>query len=173
MEYLYFIGDFVGEYIVEFILFLYIGFLILIIASLISNHKNKKLLEKYNLLVRNFNGENLEQLIIYLQNHINELNGNLNSARLDIEEIGRKLDFAMQKTGFIRYNAFDDMGSELSYSIALLDSFENGFILTSIYGRDHNINYAKDIKNGESKSKLSAEEIIALERALKSNVEKV
>lgn len=171
MEYLFIIREFVSEYSVEFIVFLYIGFLILIIGSLISNHKNKKLLDKYNLLVRNFNGENLEQLILYLQNHVNELNANVNTLKLDINDISRQVDFAIQKVGFIKYNAFDDMGSELSYSIAFLDKLENGFVLTSIYGRNHNVNYAKDIKDGISNRNLSAEEIIAVDRALKSQAE--
>lgn len=78
-----------------------------------------------------------------------------------------KLTFAIQKVGFVRYNAFGDMGSELSFSIAFLDNFLNGFILTSIYGREHSTCYAKPIKDGKSIYPLSAEEIQAIDRAIK------
>ncbi|OLS01448.1 DUF4446 family protein [Tissierella creatinophila] len=167
MEHLYIVAEFVREYMAEFILFLYIGFLILFISLLVSNHKNRKLLEKYNGLVRNFNGENFEELILYLQNHVNDLNAKVNTLKLETKTLEERLDFAVQSVGFIRYNAFDDMGSEMSYSIAFLDSFKNGFVLTGIYGRDQTVTYAKDIKNGESTRTLSAEEMIAVDRALK------
>lgn len=171
MEYLYIIGDFVGENIIEFIIFLYIGFLILIIAFFVTNHKNKKTLDRYNQLVRNFKGGNLEDLILYLQNHVNDLNANVNTLKLDIEEIDRSLDFAVQNVGFIRYDAFDGMGNEMSYSIALLDKFKNGFVLTNIYGRENVMTYAKEIKNGVGNRTLSAEELIAVDRALDSQRE--
>ena len=59
------------------------------------------------------------------------------------------------------------MGSELSFSIALLDNFSNGFVLTSIYGREQSISYAKPIKDGKSLYPLSVEEMQAIDRAIK------
>ncbi|MGO1469462.1 MAG: DUF4446 family protein [Tissierella sp.] len=171
MEYLYIIREFVIDYMAEFIIFLYIGFLILLIAFLVSNHKNRKILDRYNSLVRNFDGENLEELIIYLQNYVNDLNGKVNTLKLDLEEIDNQLNFTVQNIGFIRYNAFDGMGNEMSYSIALLDKLKNGFVITNIYGRKNNMNYAKEIKDGIGNRKLSAEEIIAVDRALDSQME--
>lgn len=167
MRYLYIIGEFVREYMAEFIVFLYIGFLILFISFLVSNHKNRKLLEKYNDLVRKFDGGNLEELILYLQNHVNDLNAKVNTLKLDTKTLEDRLDFAVQSVGFIRYDAFDDMGNEMSYSIAFLDGFKNGFVLTGIYGRNQTVTYAKDIRNGESTRKLSAEEMMAVDRALR------
>ena len=171
MEYLYIIREFVVEYMAEFIIFLYIGFLILVISFLLTNHKNKKVLEKYNMLVRNFSGGNLEELILYLQNYVNDLSANVNTLKLDIQEIDRQLNFTVQNIGFIRYNAFDGMGNDMSYSVALLDKLKNGFVITSIYGRNSNMNYAKEIKNGIGNRVLSAEEIIAVDRALNSQTE--
>lgn len=70
----------------------------------------------------------------------------------------------------MRYNAFDDMGSQLSFSIALLDDFKNGFVLTSIYGREETVSYCKEVKNGTSTIPLSAEEIMVLDRAIKGQI---
>lgn len=172
MEYLYIIREFVMDYMPEFIIFLYLGFLILVVSFLVSSHKNKKILDRYNLLVRNFSGGDLEELILYLQNHVNDLNANVNTLKLDIQEIDRQLNFAVQNIGLIRYNAFDGMGNEMSYSIALLDKFKNGFVITNIYGRNNSMNYAKEIKNGIASRSLSAEEIIAVDRALDSQMAK-
>lgn len=171
MENLYEMREFIGDYSPELIIFLYVGFLILLVSFLIYKNRHKKLLERYNSLIGNFNGENLEELIIYLQNNVNDLNANVNTLKLDLEKINKELNFTIQNVGFIKYDAFDDIGNDMSYSLAILDKLKNGFVLTSIYGRNHNINYSKEIEEGISKKKLSAEEIIAVDRALKSQIE--
>lgn len=171
MEYLYIIGDFVNDYMIELLIFLYIGFLILLISFLVSNHKNRKILDNYRKLTRNFKGGNLEDLILYLQNHVNDLNANVNTLKLDIKELNRALNFAIQNVGFIRYDAFDGMGNEMSYSLALLDKMNNGIVITNIYGRESVMNYSKEIKNGIANRTLSAEELIAVDRALDSQRE--
>lgn len=173
MEYIYIIREFIEDYNAEFIVFLYLGFLVLAIGLLVSNHKNRKLLEKYNRMVKGIDVENFEELLQYLQNHVNDLNANVNTLKLETKEAQDRLDFTIQHVGFIRYNAFNDMGSEMSYSIALLDSFQNGLVLTGIYGRDQTVTYAKDIKSGASLKTLSAEEIMAVDRAIKGNIKKL
>ena len=168
MEYLYIVREVVTEYMAELLIFLYMGFLILVISFIVTNYKNKKVLAKYNQLVRSFDGGNLEELILFMQDHVNDLNANVNTLKLDLKEVDRQLSFAVQNVGLIRYNAFDGMGNEMSYSIALLDKFKNGIVITNIYGRNNNMNYAKEIKNGIGSRNLSAEEIIAVDRALNS-----
>lgn len=173
MEYLYIIKEFVMEYIAEFIIFLYIGFLILLISMFVFNYKHRKLLKKYNNLVRSFKGGNFEELIIHLQDHVNDLNANVNILKLETKELDTRLESCIQSVGFIRYDAFGDIASEMSYSVAFLDGFKNGVVITGIYGRNQTVTYAKDVKNGISNRSLSAEEIIALDRALKGRVETV
>ena len=74
----------------------------------------------------------------------------------------------MQKTSMVRYKAFADVGSDLSFSIALLDGNDNGAILTSIYGRNESTTYAKPIDKGMSRYDLSEEEKKVLEQAISS-----
>ena len=64
----------------------------------------------------------------------------------------------LQTVKLERYDAFDAMGGEMSYSVLLADENKNGVILTSIYGRDESRCYAKDLKNGKSKYVLADEE---------------
>ncbi|MPM47586.1 hypothetical protein SDC9_94297 [bioreactor metagenome] len=72
----------------------------------------------------------------------------------------------MQKVSIIRYKAFEDIGSDLSYSIAMLDGKNNGILITSIYGRNESTTYAKPIDNGISRYDLSEEEEKVLHQAI-------
>ena len=161
------IKDFISIYYVEIIMGLAVGLIILLIISLIQGISIKKSKERYNAFVRGMKGIDIEELFIHMNRDIKDLQRDLNLFEQNINTLETKLTFAIQKIGFVRYNAFGDMGSELSYSIALLDNFQNGFILSSIYGRENSVSYAKPMKNGVCRIPLSAEELIAIDRALK------
>ena len=64
----------------------------------------------------------------------------------------------LQNVKMVRYDAFDAMGGEMSYSLLLEDAKNNGVILTSIYGRDESRCFAKDVKDGKSSYVLADEE---------------
>ena len=65
---------------------------------------------------------------------------------------------SIQKVGIIRYNAYKDTGSDLSFTLALLDENNNGVVLNGIYSREMSNIYAKPIENGKSTYTLSDEE---------------
>ena len=161
------VKDFISIYNVEIIMGLAVGLIILLIISLIQGISIKKTKERYNAFVRGMKGIDIEELFIHMNRDIKDLQRDVNLFEQNINTLETKLTFAIQKIGFVRYNAFGDMGSELSYSIALLDNFQNGFILSSIYGRENSVSYAKPMKNGVCRIPLSAEELIAIDRALK------
>lgn len=161
------VKDFISIYYIEIIMGLAVGLIILLILSLIQGCSIKKTKERYNAFVRGMKGIDIEELFIHMNRDIKDLQRDVNLFEQNINTLETKLTFAIQKIGFVRYNAFGDMGSELSYSIALLDNFQNGFILSSIYGRENSVSYAKPMKNGVCRIPLSAEELIAIDRALK------
>lgn len=84
----------------------------------------------------------------------------------NIDELERKTNKCMQKIGFIRYNAFKDTGSNLSFALAILDRNNTGIILNGIYSRETSNIYAKSVENGKSEYRLSEDEIKALNEAL-------
>lgn len=84
----------------------------------------------------------------------------------NIDELERKTNKCMQKIGFIRYNAFKDTGSNLSFALAILDRNNTGIILNGIYSRETSNIYAKSVENGKSEYRLSEEETKALNEAL-------
>lgn len=89
--------------------------------------------------------ERLRNELREMQNRIDVLQG----------QVRKKISTARVK----RYNAFADMGSDLSFSVALLDDDKNGVVLSSIYGRDESRTYAKPIHSGTSDYVLTEEEI--------------
>lgn len=162
--------NFIEIYTIETILGLGVGILLLLILYIISQIRISNIRKKYDLLVNGTTNMNIEELLIKAGKDVNDMRMDMNVFHDNIKALERNFKFAVQKVGFIRYNAFAEMGSDLSFSIALLDSFQNGFVLTSIYGRDYSSLYAKPIKKGKSKYELSVEEMQAIDRAKVSDL---
>jgi len=83
----------------------------------------------------------------------------------EVRKFSQESKFSVQKVGIVRYNPFSGVGSDQSFSIALLDSNNNGVVISSLFGRDGNRVYGKPIKNGKSEYSLSEEENKAIEKA--------
>lgn len=79
-----------------------------------------------------------------------------------LEEISQ---ITFQKIGLVRYNPFKQTGSDQSFSVALLNAENDGFVISSLYGREENRVYAKPIEQGESNYSLTEEEQKALNQA--------
>ena len=74
---------------------------------------------------------------------------------------------ASQKISIVRFNPFGDTGGDQSFSLAVLDAHDSGYVLTSIHGRQGTRVYVKPVDFGKSKYTLSAEEQQALTQAVK------
>lgn len=143
------------------IIFLFFGFITLLITNIIIKRQYKKFLRKLG------DGINIEEdLKKYMKDveQVKEQNGEL----MQLYK-GMKLDMksCVQKIGMVRYNAFKDVGSDLSFALALLDEKNDGVVLNGIYSRDVSNIYAKPIKNGLSTYTLSHEEEEAIDKAIK------
>ena len=139
--------------------------LILIIIVIITYTSLNKLESKYRKLMRGVNKNNLEEMVISYLDKIEVVKDQNDIMKEMYEQINGELKTCVQKTSMVRYKAFDDIGSDLSFSLALLDGSSNGVILTSIYGRNESTIYAKPIDKGISRYELSQEENKVLEQA--------
>jgi len=154
----------------DFIIYagLFLAVLILFIWNIVTSAQLSRLKKKYKQFMRGARNTNLEEMIKeYMENIDNTLDkvDVLNDAVIGLKD---QADRCIQKCNIIRYNAFSDTGSDLSYSIAMLDNFNNGFVLSSIYGREESVTYAKPIESGKCRYPLSVEEEIVLDRCLKT-----
>lgn len=157
----------VEKYDTKIVMGLVVGVVVLLIINLIAQIRISSIRKKYNAVVKGKEGLDLEEILLGIKGDITKINEKFISLDVDIRKINTDLAKTIQKTGFVRYNALEDLGSNQSYSIALLDKSDNGFILTSLYGRDFNASYLKPIESGKSEYKLSKEEEEALNEAIK------
>lgn len=84
----------------------------------------------------------------------------------ELKELKEKNKMSIQKIGIVRYNPFSGVGSDQSFSIALLDENNSGIVITSLYSSGGNRVYAKPIKQGASDYLLSEEEKKAINKAI-------
>ncbi|NLY44300.1 MAG: DUF4446 family protein [Clostridiaceae bacterium] len=150
------------NYIIIALLLLGIINVLLIIINLGMTSRLKK---KYNMLVNNQEGVNIEALITQYYDEVTKVMEKNKDIEKQLKIMEGKIGLCIQKIGVIRYNAFENVGSNLSFAIALLDKYDNGFVLNGLYSRESSTTYAKPIINGKSKYTLSAEEIQALDLA--------
>jgi uncharacterized membrane protein affecting hemolysin expression len=132
--------------------------LISIIVQALSWVKINKLKTNYQRLTQGIDNKNLEELILVVNEQVAHDSGKLLEIERLQKELHEQLNNCMKSPKIVRYNAFDNMGSNLSFSLSLLDKQNNGVVITSIYGRDESRFYAKKISSGKAEQPLSPEE---------------
>ena len=108
----------------------------------------------------------MEQDIVRLYEDNQVIKSGMNDNRRDIRAINKQLAKAYQKSAIVRYNAFQTMGGNLSYSLVMLDEENNGYILNTIHSSEGCYSYTKDIVNGKCDISLSPEEQKAIDQAM-------
>ena len=140
--------------------------LILFITVIVSLIKMSQLYRRYDIFMRGKDAETLEDLLINQIEDINLLKIEDKTNKENIRSINRNLRASFQKLGLVRYNAFNGMGGNLSFVIALLDYTNSGFILNSVHSREGCYMYLKRVDMGQTEILLGSEEREALEQAL-------
>jgi hypothetical protein len=146
-------------------------FIIMFIMLIISLVKLSKVKSRFNQMINGGRSENVEQLIIEMQGNINQLNVQNNTQKAEIDRIKQEMRKMKSHVGVQRYNAFsNEGGSDLSFSIALLDEEQDGVVLTGIHSREQTFIYAKPVEKGQSSYVLTPEEKQIIDRvAVKRN----
>lgn len=141
--------------------------LILFIMTLVNIAQMKKLKKNYKIFMSGNSAKNLEETLIKRLDQIDSLIAANNTNERNIQSIFKNLKFTYQKMGLIKYDAFHEMGGKLSFSLAMLDEGDNGFIINAMHTREGCYTYIKEIVDGNSIIVLSEEEQEALNRAMK------
>ena len=135
--------------------------LIVILFKSISNVE-----KRYRKFMRGSNNKNIEELVLGYLDKIDEVKKDSEDIREMYSDIDKRVRNCVQKISMMRYRAFEDVGSDLSFSVALLDDSNDGIILTGIYGRNESTTYAKPVDKGISRYDLSEEEEEVLNDAM-------
>lgn len=144
----------------------FVAILLLLIAMIVLCVNLGRLSKKYNKFMGGKNAKSLEKDIMGLYEDNRLIKASMEKNRKDIENLYRKFEGAFQKMGIVKYDAFSQMGGQLSYSLALLDENDNGFIINSVHSAEGCYSYTKEIKNGLCEISLGEEEKKALDMAM-------
>lgn len=113
---------------------------------------------RYKAVMNGIQVENVEELLVTIQHELTGLKEHDGKQKKQIEMILQRLQTMKSHLGFVRYNAFAQQGSELSFSLAILDEEQDGIVLTGIHSREDSHLYAKPVEKGQSSYALSPEE---------------
>lgn len=139
---------------------------VLIIILIVNSVKMSKLKKNYRIFMEGNDAKSLEDTLIKRLDQIDDLMESDKENKEAIQVVLDHLDATYQKVGLVKYDAFNEMGGKLSFSLALLNRKNDGFIINAMHSREGCYTYIKEIISGNSVILLSEEEKEALEEAV-------
>jgi len=107
--------------------------------------------------------KNLKEVLAILS----KLKESVDNTSKELADFKKESQKSLQKVELIRFNPFREIGGDQSFSLAVLDKDNTGFVITSLYGRESSRVYSKKISQGKPSHPLSKEEQQALNKAMK------
>ena len=154
-----------SDYVIMGLAALTVLLLLIVFINIIQMHKLKK---KYKMFMDGKNAKTLEESILSRMDQIDHLISSTQKNESDIQKIYKNMKTTFQKVGLVKYDAFNEMGGKLSFSLALLNEINDGFIVNAMHSREGCYTYIKEIIDGNSIIALADEEQEALDMAMKS-----
>ncbi|MCR5703987.1 MAG: DUF4446 family protein [Eubacterium sp.] len=146
-----------------------VGIVVLfLILHIRQSIKISRLMNRYEKFMKGKNAENLADALEENFQQMEELSIEHQKTQLKVEQSLHSIVTTFHKLGIVKYDAFKEMGGNLSFALCLLDDNNTGFILNTMHGRESSYTYIKEIIKGEAYSTLGEEEKEALEKALNS-----
>lgn len=158
--------DFVVDYLLIGMTAVIVVLLITLILLIVQIRKTSKLKKRLDKFLLGKDGTSLENDIVALFEDNKFLKASTEKNKKDIRILYKNMESAFQKIGLVKYDAFNQMGGQLSFCLALLDENNNGFIINSVHSTEGCYSYTKEIKMGESSIPLGKEEEEALAMAM-------
>ena len=140
--------------------------IVLIVLLVILSDKYKRLQKSYATFMKGKNGKNLEKSIFKKFAELEKIADLVKSNEEKIQNIYKKMESHYQKVGIVKYDAFHEMGGNLSFALTMLDENDNGWIFNAMHSREGCYTYIKEVVKGESYIELSEEERQCLEKAI-------
>lgn len=139
---------------------------VLTVLFISEKKKVSELSDRIDKLTSGKNGKSLEGELdgIIEDNRIILKQAKQNSE--DIEEIFGRLKKVYQKMSVVKYDAYDQLGGEMSAVVVLLDDEDNGVLVNNVYSPEGGYTYTREIESGKCRHELGEEETKALKKAL-------
>ena len=145
---------------------LFVLLLICVILLTIFVIKLNKLAKRLESFCSGKDAKSLEKEIRSMCEDNQLLKASLDKNKREIKTINRRMQHVFQKIGLVKYDAFMQMGGQLSFALALLDENNDGFVMNSVHSSDGSYCYTKVIQNGECELSLGDEEAKAIRMAM-------
>lgn len=137
-----------------------------ILILILNTWRTGRVLKNYRRLMKGAEGNNLEEMLSLHLEHVEAALAKTKSIEETNLALNTMAQNAIQNVGVVRFNAFEDTGSDLSFAVALLNHHGDGLVLSGLFGRNETRTYAKPVNKGNSVYHLSAEEEEAIKIAL-------
>jgi hypothetical protein len=137
--------------------------LILYIAALIRIGRLRRRLNRF---LNSSEVAGLESVIANLHAKVDKMQGVSADSEVAVTQLQKKTARLKGNVAVIRYNAFAEKGSDLSFSAAFVDDESSGVVISSIHSRGDSIVYAKPVVKGDSPYALSPEEKEVIRQAI-------
>lgn len=144
--------------------------LILLLIIVIQYVRIGRIRKSMNRLLTGTSGANLEEGMHRILDQLDDVKKMQRDQQFHINRLSQRVASQCSNVAVVRYNAFGEMGSDFSFSIAIVDDAKNGVVITSIFGREDSRVYAKPLTAGVSTYPLSEEEQAAIRKAIGSQI---
>ena len=135
------------------------------LVSIVLAWRLSKLRREYAVLRGEGGEQDIMATVSRAVRRVDELNRRMDAVWADQQGQQEVNKLMLQKSAIVRYNAFEDMGGLLSFSLAILNDKGDGVVISSINGRTETRTYAKEVRAFESEHTLSQEEREAIAAA--------
>lgn len=143
-----------------------IAVVVLIVLVLLLWRHQRQLDQRIERLTRGGDGTSLESTLRSTLERVATLSGGVEQLRSRATVLEATQKLAIQHTGLVRYNPFEDTGGNQSFAVAMLDANGDGVVMSSLHARQNTRVYAKAVVGGRSEAALSDEETEALRQAM-------
>ena len=148
------------------LIILFVIILALIISLILVVRRLAYVNRKYYVLMSGKKGKDLEKVILTRFKEMDKVKANARRVTSEHKKFKGQLDSCIDKIGLVKYDAFDNLAGNLSFSLALLNQDNSGIVLNTMHSREGCYTYAKEIIKGESYISLSEEEKEAIKKAM-------
>ena len=143
-----------------------VAIVVLLVLVIVQSIRIGRAVDAYRQLVRDGAGGSLDDV---LQTHVARVEevrsrlGEIDALQATLEQ---RSQASIQHIGLVRFNPFEDTGSDQSFALAMLDDRRDGVVISSLHGRSNTRLFAKPVEGGSSSHTLSDEEAQAIRVAL-------
>ena len=148
------------------IIALFLVQVVLFILLININMKYNRLKAAYTTFLKGKDGKNLEESFFEKFRLLDEVEEIAKENKEEVRKLRKQVQKTYQKVGIVRYDAFNEMGGNLSFVLTMLNNQNSGWLLNAMHSREGCYTYIKEIINGKSYVELGEEEKESLERAI-------